>query len=129
MLGGGISLALATAGGALALLLATLAGLWIGFRIAVRDSAMLASTAREAASAMVGAKAAMQRCDAMEEGWALQVQRVERMRASSAASASKAEQARERAAARETEDAAPPAPADINDRRRAVQRRLTGGSR
>jgi hypothetical protein len=125
----GPSLYLATAGTAVALLLATLAGLWLGFRIAARDAALLASTSREAATALHGAQKAMDRCDALEQSWEMQASRVERLRASLAASATKAEQARARAAEQAAQPAAPePSELPIAERRKLVARRLNGRS-
>lgn len=128
------ALAAGTSSHAIALLLAlclTLAGViggvLIGLRIATRDAATLLVTKREAAAALEGARGAMSRCDALEEAWALQVGKVERLRQSMSAAASRAEAAAKKEPAAEAE--APPAPArqSIDERRRAVARRLIHG--
>jgi hypothetical protein len=120
--------ALALAGGAVALLVSVLLGIWLGFRICTRDAALLARFAQDArlARELAEVNAGAQR--ALREEWEAVSEQIERRRAQAAASASRAQRASANVHP-QAEEAPPPNAAQLSprERRKLVQRRLTGG--
>lgn len=119
---------LATAIALGALLVGTLSGIWLGFRICTRDAALLARFATEAREARALSEATASAHRVLREEWEATADQIERKRKQTAASASKAAQRDERATATAEAAAAPPLhQLSPRERRRLVQRRITNG--
>lgn len=115
---------LALAAAPLVLLLSTLAGVWLGFRICTRDASLLARFAGDAKDARLIAERALGSQTALREEWEATSDAIERKRAQTAAAASRAARA---AAPAAPEDAAPPVQLSARDRRRLIGRRIAAG--
>jgi hypothetical protein len=116
---------LALAGVPLSLLVGGLAGVWLGFRIATRDAALLARFAVDAREARATAEATQADGKQLREEWNTAWEQIERKRASAAASATRAERA---TAQREAAlvPAIDPESLSPRDRRRLIARRANG---
>ena len=119
-----LSHVLALASAPLILLLATLAGLWLGFRICTRDASLLARFAGDANEARMLAEKALGSQAALREEWEATSDAIERKRASTAAAASRAKRDAAPAAPGTAEEATPPAPLSARDRRRLIGRQI-----
>jgi len=107
----------------LLILLGVLAGVWLGFKISLRDAATLARVATEAEVAKRIAQSAEAASDALRAEWQDQFERLERKRASAAGAVARAG-ARANGAAPE-EQAPPP---EGRERRKMLQRALSRGA-
>ena len=116
-----LALVLAASGGAGALL----AGVWLGFRVTTRDASLLARFAVEAKEARLLGELTASQQKALREEWETFSESIERRRKSIGTAAARAERAAATAAAEPVLPAAA-VPQSINDRRRAVARRMNG---
>lgn len=107
----------------LSVLVGVLAGVWIGFRIATRDAALLARFANDAREARVMAEGADRRAVALGEEWDEAFERLESKRKSAAAAVSRREAKEEEAAEPEGEVV----PLEGRERRAELQRRVNRG--
>jgi hypothetical protein len=114
---------LVLAGASLALLLATLSGIWLGFRICTRDAALLARFAATAEEAKAIGRQAAADMLLLRDQVEAYVDQIERKRRTIATTNQKVQEAEARAAAQQP--AAPPEPQadDLKARRRAIGRR------
>jgi hypothetical protein len=117
------SAVLALAGIPALMLCSVLAGLWLGFRLSIRDAALLASFAKDAQDARREAQAVAADHAALREEVSGVFESVERKRRSAAAAAAKVDQAQTRAAVPVIDEAT----LSPRERRRLVGRRMNGG--
>lgn len=113
---------LALAGIPALMLCSVLAGLWLGFRLSIRDAALLARFAGDAASAQREAVAVAADQRALREEVSGLLDSVERKRRSASAAAAKVDAAR-------AQPDEPPVVENLSprERRRLVGRRMNGG--
>lgn len=116
------SYALAVAGGAVCALVVTLLGVWLGFRIATRDAALLGRFATEAREARALAEAGEAGVKLLREEWDGYLEQIERKRARATTERVRADQKAEAAQAPPVEEAVP---LEGKERRRAIQRALS----
>lgn len=100
----------------------TLLGVWLGFRIATRDAALLGRFATEAREARALAEAGEAGVKLLREEWDGYLEQIERKRARVTTERARADQ---KAAETAQEPPAEPVALEGKERRRAIQRALT----